>query len=195
MSNFDARERYRTAVETLARFRSVTEGTIQAVGLALAGEVILLFLGFPRFGTAHVTCAVIFAVGVYWYHAAKRAEELKPLPCTDPDCLEEGDGEVAETFILNPWVCGFCDKTHPSIQMWWHWRRSTLVDPCENCTRRQHSVICWRCRKPIIWDEEAYRRAPNNSASQPGYPPLELSPEPQQVPEDRPPRFIDEDLR
>jgi hypothetical protein len=199
MSNPYARERYRTAVETLARYRSAAERAVWAVGLAFVAAAVIVPLLGSRFLTALILSAGIIAVFAHWDRAAERVQELKPLPCLDDDCYEEGGETLAVTYISNQWICGFCDKTHPPFECSiWGWWRSTLVDPCENrtCKQLQHSVICWRCRKPIIWNEEAYSRAPKNSAWLPGYPALELPPEqPPPVAEDRPPRIIDEDLR
>jgi hypothetical protein len=195
MENLEAKARCQSAREELARYRGAAKGLAWAFALAIPADIILLSLGFDRLSAAVMIILGPIAMAVYFMRAARRVEEMKPLPCINLTCFMEHEEEIAYTEIGDSWKCGFCAAEHPPFQAI-PWRR-TLVDPCRNCTKRQHSIRCWRCNQPIVWDEDAFGMSPKKSAWRPGHSLIELPPEPTREPpqEDRPPRIIDEDLR
>jgi hypothetical protein len=68
------------------------------------------------------------------------------------------------------WVCGFCSLEHFTRQVFFG---HTFVERCarSNCGKQAVSFICWTCREPITFNEDAYRRE-TISAYHPDYPPL-----------------------
>jgi hypothetical protein len=132
--------------------------------------------------------AILLPVGALalWSHYHKKLRELHLFAC---EC-----GGITQ---FSSWVCGFCGKTHTASQgplPKGPWAKDhTFLESCESekCNRAQHSILCWHCNKPIIWDDDAYRHYPQQSAWNPSYPPAK--PEPPGV-IDRP-KPIDEDLR
>jgi hypothetical protein len=126
----------------------------------------------------------VFAMFICSHYDAK-LRELKVFAC---ECEEHPGRAITK---IAPWVCGFCAKTHRPSQ-WPGAKNHTFLDPCESCKQPQHSILCWRCNEPIIWDDDAYSRYPHKSAWHPAHPPAK--PEPAGV-IDRRPKPIDEDLR
>jgi hypothetical protein len=187
MSNHVTRERYQTAREALERYRGALQSAVWFVLLIIPAGVVLMLIGFSHSGAVVTLMFAGVCVSLYFQHRANQVDELKPFLC---EC--EGYDDCAATAISNPWVCGYCAHVHPRFNsLPW---RSTLVDPCKNCNRRQHSVLCWRCDKPIIWDEDTFRNSQKRSAWHPDFPPSPPAPEEPKVQERRPPRFIEEDF-
>jgi hypothetical protein len=180
------RKHYQESRETLERYRDRTPVCIWVIGFTFLGAMFLRASGLPYLLVALLGVGVLISAVQYWYHLRNQLEEAT-LWC---EC--EGYENYASFKITDEWVCGFCGKTHPPFNI--RPSRQTFLDKCENvtCKERQHSIICFRCRQPVVWDEDAFRRRPNTSAWFPDYPPL--PPEPVPV-KDRPPRPIDEDLR
>jgi hypothetical protein len=93
----------------------------------------------------------------------------------------------SRTEIKHTWVCGMCHKEHLLWRIFWKY---SFLETCARCGKVPHSLICFQCREPIIFDKNAF--APETSAWLPGCPPVALTaPE---KPLERP-RPIDEDLR
>jgi hypothetical protein len=198
MLNPYAKERCQVAREVLARYRRACRLLLWSPVLAFGATVVLTFAGFSPPTAVYAGAFCIVTIAGYFGYRHWGLDGLKNFPCINIACSSEEDQEIAYTDLFYPWVCGFCFTGHPSfngLDRLLFWRR-TIVDPCRNegCKHLQHSVICWRCRNPIIWDEEAYRKAPK-PAFPPGRPPRsERIPE-KPKPVRRRPRPIDEDLR
>jgi hypothetical protein len=94
----------------------------------------------------------------------------------------------ARTGIINKWVCGFCDTTHRAFK-WYLWPQ-TVLHPCPKCRQTQHSLLCFKCDTPIVWDEEGFARSPKKSAWLFAYPPAPPVPAPA-IPDRPPRRFAD----
>jgi hypothetical protein len=181
------RQRYQANRDILERYRNAAQLFIWSIILILPGSLLLSLFGVPTSTAVNILYHVFFAASAYVLYTILSLKKVKPFVC---EC--EGYDDSADTEIWHAWVCGFCAKTNPPFNSGFPWRR-TFLDQCKKCERTQHSVLCWRCRRPLIWDENAFRREPGTSAWLLGYPPAAPMPEP--APEDRPPRFIDEDLR
>jgi hypothetical protein len=181
------KKHYQETRETLERYRDMAPVCIWAIVLSYPVGMFLYASGM-RFLVVVLLFSVVTASAVqYIFYLREQVEKA------DVWCECEGYDDYARTPITLAWVCGFCAKTHPPFKLLNS--RHTSLDTCVNvnCKARQHSIICFRCRQPIVWDEYAFRQRPNTSAWLPDYPPL--APEPEPVREDRPPRPIDEDLR
>jgi hypothetical protein len=78
------------------------------------------------------------------------------------------------------WVCGFCTFEHTTRHLL---SRHTFVETCARqvCGKPPHSLICFGCRKPIIWDDAGFKNAPEKSAWLPHSPPV-----PMPVPPEKP---------
>ena len=92
--------------------------------------------------------------------------------------------------LSQEWVCGECHKTNKHVK--WPTRK-TFVEACRfsDCKKVPHSLICPKCREPILFTDGAN---PKTSAWLPGYPPLPPEPETPAVAEYRPPKLVDEHL-
>jgi hypothetical protein len=176
------RQQYLAARRVLERYRraEVTYGLILALTILLA--VILIASSIPAIVALLLPSAAVLGYLYFFPSQLNRLYEINPFLCR---C--EGSDLSAENGIRRAWVCGFCGQTHPPFNFQ-PWRR-TLLERCKNCHRLQHSVLCYRCDKPIIWNENAY--SPGTSAWYLDYPPL--APEPP-VPEGRSPTRISKHL-
>jgi hypothetical protein len=179
------RKHYQETRETLQRYRDQAPLRIWVIVLSYPVAMFLDASGMPWLVVLLLFTVVMASAVHYFFHLREQVDEANVW------CECEGYKDYARTPIVSEWVCGFCAKTHPAFKFLNS--RHTFLDTCVNCKARQHSIICFRCRQPVVWDEEAFRRRPDTSAWLPDYPPL--PPEPEPVRESRPPRFIDEDLR
>jgi hypothetical protein len=181
------KQRHRAISDLLASFRSSFYLYVWTMILAFPVGAILIFAGVPHSATKLLVLGAMAGTPVLLLYNIYRTLKVKPLVCLCDDSYDK----AAATQFGETGVCGFCGKTHPPWK-WIPWRR-TVLDECDNikCKRSQHSIICWRCNKPIIWDDGAYRREPTTSAWHLQYPPLQPVSAPT---EDRPPRRIAEHL-
>jgi len=113
----------------------------------------------------------------YFFRSREYLRSLRGMPCLD--CV----GDRAHVLTFEPWVCGWCSRTHSG-------KGRTWADGCE-CKAMPHSFICPECRNPIIFDDCAFERSPDKSAWLPGYPPIIKKPNI----EKRLPRHIDKHFR
>ena len=95
----------------------------------------------------------------------------------------------AVTRLDRYWVCGFCTFEHTTRHLLFN---HTFVEKCARCPNTPHSLICFRCRKPSIFDQDVFSRSPTKSAWLPDSPPLSEAPPEKPM---QPPRPIDDDLR
>jgi hypothetical protein len=93
----------------------------------------------------------------------------------------------ARTAIMHTWVCGSCDKEHSYCRTYW---KHSFLEQCARCPNKPHSLICFNCREPVVFDDRTYN--PKTPAWLPDYPPVTPTPAPV---EERPPKLYDEDLR
>jgi len=143
----------------------------------IAGATALALLIYTPIGLLAL-CLFVLALW-HLYRCLEYLRSLRGMPCLDCDT------ERSHVLTFEPWVCGSCSRTHSG-------KGPTWADACE-CKSTPHSFICPECREPIIFDDYAFERSPDQSAWLPGYPPLLQQEEP--VIEVRPPRPINEDLR
>jgi hypothetical protein len=96
----------------------------------------------------------------------------------------------ALTRLNHHWVCGVCTFEHTARHMLFG---HTFVETCARpkCGATPHSLICWNCREPIIFDESPFK--PETSAWLPDSPPRTQPPKP--VVKDRPPKILKDHLR
>jgi hypothetical protein len=209
------RQQCQAAREVLERYRRAESRFYWALGLFVPGAIVLGLIGFPALAAASLPLLVFLCSSLFFLHSANRINEIPPFYCdcyqglvaqeelreylisecgcdpeTEQEHIEKWSRVDAENYIWDAWVCGFCPKTNPEFNGWPGQR--TLIEQCKKCGQLQHSVLCWRCDKPLIWDESGYQSNPKNSAWYSGYPPPAEAPPP--VTEERPPKPIDEDL-
>jgi hypothetical protein len=85
----------------------------------------------------------------------------------------------SETALLHKWVCGYCDRYH----FWWTSWKHSFVETCarKECAAAPHSLICFSCRQPIVWNDAGFKNSPEKSAWLPDSPPpseIRQKPEP-----------------
>jgi hypothetical protein len=171
--------------DNLRRYRAACRFLLWVLILYLPVDVLLLLLTGKSL-TLWLTAIIFAALGFQWY----RDWRLDKSPVFFCEC--EGHNNAARQGALCEWVCGFCGKTHPRYGSFRFWRK-TMLDEC-TCKARQHSLLCFRCHAPIVWDDDAFKRSPENSAWDPNYPPREKKPEPP-ARERRPPKMLKKHLR
>jgi hypothetical protein len=154
--------------ETLDSYRLRARACVWAGGLGLTTAAILALTDpFPSAGP--IAILTFYAAGGAMFYSWFNLRRIDPI--TPFRCACEGYDDIEDNGIWRNWVCGFCGETNDTGSPVSPWSIS-LLDACKHCGEHQHSVLCWRCSAPIIWDESAYNRAPDNTAWYVGYPAL-----------------------
>jgi hypothetical protein len=174
---------YRTIQPYIIRVHAAQQ-TILKAGALLAGMFVLASL--PIGAALIFLCSligvgaaavVLFAIGRMLFYSDYRLSNANgAMPCPKCGC---------KTGIYASWVCGSCHTTHTHARF-----SRSFFEPCKNCKNSPHSLICPRCRDPIIFDGKAFK--PGHSAWCRGLPPVTAKPP---VVQDRPPKRIRQHLR
>jgi hypothetical protein len=146
----DIRERYQAARQAIDGYRR-TNFLFGLICGFIGSAALMIGALFGYAGIVALSLLLYLVAGslLFFIVNIRHFDNVKPFLCK---C--EGYEYSAENDIRQAWVCGFCGQTHLTynFQPWWR----TLLERCKKCHRAQHSVLCCRCDKPIIWNERAY---------------------------------------
>jgi hypothetical protein len=122
---------------------------------------ILTGLSFVYVGYAYAL--LLFGLLVYRLYRLYTDNHFLTACLQQPRC---GGG----TDISAEWVCGHCHHTNRSRYLLPTGR--TFLEACKECGSVPHSLICPKCRRPIIFYDEAFTKEPKKSAWLTGAPPV-----------------------
>ena len=76
-------------------------------------------------------------------------------------------------YLGETWICGHCETRYNFLND--IGLAPTFLEHCRHheCKRLPHSLWCYRCEQPIIFDQSTYDGSPKESAYLAGYPPTE----------------------
>jgi hypothetical protein len=133
------RQHFHLIRRRLKKYRAVPLWALRAYLIGLVAALALnLYFGDARHALLPIIPAIVLACAFFYYLAEVGNDRI---PC--PNCR-------AITKIGLTWVCGFCSATNENVL--YPWKR-TFCEACTNCKSAPHSVFCWRCQKPIVFQD------------------------------------------
>ena len=111
---------------------------------------------------AAAAIAGFLGYGVYLFSKDPPDDQYKCPHCDAPILLHD------------PWVCGHCKTTHrPTLT-----RRKppTWVEACLKCKNVAHSLFCFQCHMPSVFNQLKFFASPTEGAYLDGYPPQPVKP-------------------
>jgi hypothetical protein len=137
-------------------------------GAVMAGLVVALFaaLDFLVSGFYLLTSEFFFTYYgfpaiplMYYLHKAYRIARARPLGTLTCDRCHNG------FYLGEDWVCGHCETRYGFFRNPLH-LDPTFLEQCRHhdCRRTPHSLWCYGCERPIIFDERYFNASPKEFA-------------------------------
>jgi hypothetical protein len=132
---------------------------IYLLGIYGNGLLVPPFLSVAAIVIPFVISALCFVI----YHAPQSFTPLLRRTLTCPDCNTKFPFNV-------PWVCGHCKMEHREFGRLFE-PAPTYVERCPRCQHRPHSLWCYKCERPMIFDMSSYQVSPDEMAYFLSHPP------------------------
>jgi hypothetical protein len=104
----------------------------------------LFITGNLAFFIAILPFAGVSVLGVRTFQKVR----FTSVPCLT--CINHEKKTANFAHLYQRWVCGWCAHTH-AYTLWPRGR--AFIEPCKKCGRVPKSLICWKCREPIGFDD------------------------------------------